>query len=75
MPNSAHPADRYGETFAKLTPDTLDQLCAMVSDQVYFSDPFNQITGKVGFRAFATIQLLILQILHTQNRPVTCDGE
>ena len=51
MPNSAHPADRYGETFAKLTPDTLDQLCAMVSDQVYFSDPFNQITGKVGFRA------------------------
>ena len=51
MPNSAHPADRYGEAFAKLTPNTLDQLCAMVSDQVYFSDPFNQITGKVGFRA------------------------
>ena len=50
MPNPAHPADRYGEAFAKLTPDRLDQLCAMVSDQVYFSDPFNQITGKVGFR-------------------------
>ena len=51
MPNPAHPADRYGEAFAKLTPDTLDDICAMVSDQVYFSDPFNQITGKAGFRA------------------------
>ena len=51
MSGSQHSADRYGEAFAKLTPDTLEQLCAMVSDQVYFSDPFNQITGKAGFRA------------------------
>ena len=62
MPNSAHPADRYGETFAKLTPDTLDQLCAMVSDQVYFSDPFNQITGKVGFRA--VFDHMYLSLIH-----------
>ena len=51
MSGSQHSADRYGEAFAKLPPDTLEQLCAMVSDQVYFSDPFNQITGKAGFRA------------------------
>jgi hypothetical protein len=51
MSSFQHPANRYAEAFAQLTPDTLDQLCAMVSDQVYFSDPFNQITGKAGFRA------------------------
>ena len=42
----------YREAFAKLTPDKLDQLCAMVSDQVYFSDPFNQIIGKTANKDF-----------------------
>ena len=51
MPKSVHPADRYGEAFANLTPENLNQLCALVADQVYFSDPFNQITGKASFRA------------------------
>ena len=51
MFSSKHPADLYREAFAKLSPDKLDQLCAMVSDQVYFSDPFNQIMGKARFRA------------------------
>ena len=50
MSKSAHPADTYAQAFATLTPDSVDQLCNLVSEQIYFSDPFNQITGKAGFR-------------------------
>ena len=50
MSKSAHPADTYAQAFATLTPDSVDQLCDLVSEQIYFSDPFNQITGKAGFR-------------------------
>ena len=50
MSKSANPADIYAKTFATLTPRTLDQLCSLVSEQIYFSDPFNQVTGKPGFR-------------------------
>jgi len=51
MPKPPHPAETYATAFATLTPKTLDQLCALVSDNVYFSDPFNKISGKAGFRA------------------------
>ena len=50
MSRSAHSADIYAKAFATLTPSTLNQLCSLVSEHIYFSDPFNQITGKVGFR-------------------------
>ena len=50
MPKSANPADAYAEAFATLTPKTLDQLCGLLSDKIYFSDPFNQTNGKSEFR-------------------------
>ena len=50
MSKSANPADFYAKTFSTLTPRTLDQLCSLVSEEIYFSDPFNQITGKAAFR-------------------------
>jgi steroid delta-isomerase len=51
MAHKPHPAEAYAEAFATLTPDTIDDLCGLVSDHIYFSDPFNKITGKAGFRA------------------------
>jgi hypothetical protein len=51
MQDKEHPVQAYAKAFATLTPDTIDDLCALVSDDIYFSDPFNQITGKNGFRA------------------------
>ena len=37
MSSFQHPADRYAEAFAQLTPDTLDQLCAIKSDKANFN--------------------------------------
>ena len=50
MSKSTHPADIYAKAFATLTPDSVDQLCDLVSEQIYFSDPFNQVIGKTSFR-------------------------
>ncbi len=51
MQDTAHPVQAYSKAFTTLKPDSVDDLCALVSDNIYFSDPFNQITGKAGFRA------------------------
>lgn len=37
--------ETYAHTFAELTPETVDQLCTLVSEQVHFRDPFNDIHG------------------------------
>ena len=42
---------RYADAFAGLTPDTMDSLMATVSTDVRFVDPFNDVTGRDGFRA------------------------
>ena len=42
---------RYADAFAGLTPDTMDRLMATVSTDVRFVDPFNDVTGRDGFRA------------------------
>ena len=42
---------RYADAFAGLTPDTMDRLMATVSTDVRFVDPFNEVTGRNGFRA------------------------
>lgn len=40
----------YAEAFGKLTEDRLDDLVAMTSKSVVFTDPFNRIEGQDGFR-------------------------
>ena len=40
----------YVDAFVDLTPTNADNLYALVTDDVFFSDPFNQITGKAGFK-------------------------
>lgn len=47
---SGHPADRYLAAFEQLTPDSLDDLTALVADDVHFTDPFNDCRGRVAFR-------------------------
>ena len=42
---------RYADAFARLTPDTMERLMATVSADVRFVDPFNDVTGRDGFRA------------------------
>ena len=39
----------YVDAFVDLTPSNAE-LYALVTDDVFFSDPFNQITGKAGFK-------------------------
>ena len=40
----------YVDAFVGLTPANADNLYSLVTDDVFFSDPFNQITGKAGFK-------------------------
>ena len=75
MSKSANPAVAYAEAFATLKPNTLDQLCELVSEQIYFSDPFNQTIGIPGFRGVFDHMYLtcddptfdITDIAHSQN--------
>ena len=42
-------AEQYAAYFARIAPDTLDELEAMLSDDVVFIDPFNRLEGKQAF--------------------------
>ena len=42
---------RYADLFAALTPDNLDALRAVLSEDVVFVDPFNTLHGKTDFIA------------------------
>ena len=42
---------RYADLFTALAPDNLDDLRAVLSDQVVFVDPFNTLQGKTDFIA------------------------
>ena len=42
---------RYADAFAGLAPDNMESLMATVSPDIRFVDPFNDVTGKDGFRA------------------------
>ncbi|MBP0048891.1 nuclear transport factor 2 family protein [Marinobacterium sp. AK62] len=55
--------ERYATTFANLTPDTVDELCALVSEGVYFKDPFNDIQGRQAFKH------LLLDMFERAGRP------
>jgi steroid Delta-isomerase len=39
------PLDRYAEFWGALTPETLPQLAALVSHNIRFKDPFNDVRG------------------------------
>ena len=41
----------YADLFTALAPDNLDDLRAVLSDQVVFVDPFNTLQGKTDFIA------------------------
>lgn len=47
----AGPADAYIAFYEGLTPRTLDGLSAVVSDDVRFKDPFNDVRGLAAYRA------------------------
>ena len=40
----------YAHAFGILTEDSLDALVAMAHDDIIFTDPFNRIKGRDGFR-------------------------
>ena len=42
---------RYADAFAALTPDNMASLMATVSPEIRFTDPFNDVQGREGFRA------------------------
>ena len=42
---------RYAEGFANLRPDNMAALMATVSPEIRFTDPFNDVQGREGFRA------------------------
>jgi len=43
-------ATQYAEAFSRLTPEGLDRLVDLVAEDITFSDPFNTVRGKDGFR-------------------------
>ena len=50
MPRKPHPVDAYVSAFTALTPENVEELYDLVAEDVLFSDPFNVIHGKAGFR-------------------------
>ena len=50
MPRKPHPVDTYVSAFTALTPENVEELYDLVAEDVFFSDPFNVIHGKAGFR-------------------------
>jgi len=50
MPRKPHPVDAYVSAFTALTPENVEELYDLVAEDVFFSDPFNVIHGKAGFR-------------------------
>ena len=50
MPRKPHPVDAYVSAFNALTPENVEELYDLVAEDVLFSDPFNVIHGKAGFR-------------------------
>ena len=50
MAKNVHPVDAYVRAFTALTPDNVGKLYDLVADDVFFTDPFNVIHGKDGFR-------------------------
>lgn len=43
------PLARYAQALSELTPDTVNHLEALLSEQAVFSDPFNRVTGRAVF--------------------------
>ena len=50
MAKNIHPVSAYVRAFTTLTPDNVERLYDLVADDVFFTDPFNVIHGKCGFR-------------------------
>ena len=72
----------YAAAFAALTPDTIDDMLALLADDVRFVDPFNDVTGKPAFRSifahmFATCEsprFHILDIARSDSAAAPSDG-
>ena len=50
MAKNIHPVNAYVGAFTALTPDNVEKLYDLVAADVFFTDPINVFTGKVGFR-------------------------
>ena len=50
MQHQSKIVDDYVSAFVDLTPDNAEDLYNLVANDVFFSDPFNVIYGKDGFR-------------------------
>ncbi len=55
--------EAYAQAFAELTPESVDSLCALVSEQVHFRDPFNDINGS------PALKHLLLDMFQRAGRP------
>ena len=50
MAKKTHSVKAYVRAFTALTPDNVERLYDLVADDIFFTDPFNVIHGKDGFR-------------------------
>lgn len=57
-----HCLDSYCRLFEQLAPENIDQLEALVSSDIHFRDPFNDVTGWRGMRA-----VLVDMFEHCEN--------
>ncbi len=53
----------YAKAFAELTPDSVGSLCGLVSEQIHFRDPFNDIHGSGALRH------LLMDMFERAGRP------
>ena len=64
MAKNIHPVNTYVRAFTALTPDNVERLYDLVADDVFFTDPFNIIHDKDGFRR------IFDHMFETCNNPV-----
>jgi predicted ester cyclase len=71
------PHERYRHYLETLTPDTLVDLAAFVTEDVHFRDPFNDVRGKEAMERvfrhmFETVKDIRFQVHHLATDGSTC---
>ncbi len=65
---------RYAACFGSLREDSLDELSALLADNVRFTDPFNDFSGKAQFVAIFRHMFRVMDNPHFDILDIACSG-
>ena len=70
--NSERHIQRYAASFGSLHEDTLDDLSALLAEDVRFTDPFNAFSGKAQFMAIFQHMFKVMHNPHFEILDIAC---